>query len=150
MSDLTELSYLPNFLQPNANTIVTGDFVEADVAAIQSAGVEHVINFLADDEMTFDEKAAFESAGIAYTHLPIASEDDLRQVTMMAFDKTLRQYHGKKTLMHCKTGNRVGAAVALRAGWLRGRKMDTALAQGKAHGLTGWEAQVNKRLLVPW
>ena len=39
--------------------------------------------------------------------------------------------------------------MALRAGWLRGRKMDTAMERGKQHGLTGLEEEVRMRLLVP-
>ena len=39
--------------------------------------------------------------------------------------------------------------MALRAGWLRGRKMDTAMERGRSHGLTKLEDEVYKRLLVP-
>lgn len=85
-----------------------------------------------------------------YEQLPIGGADDLKQLKILAFDNILRQYHGKKVAMHCGSGNRAGAAMALRAGWLRGRKMDTAMERGRSHGLDdSLEQEVHNRLLVP-
>ena len=81
--------------------------------------------------------------------LPISGAKELKQLKILAFDNVLRQHHGKKVAMHCGSGNRVGAAIALRAGWLRGRKMDTAMERGRSHGLTKLEQEVHNRLLVP-
>ena len=117
--------------------------------ALAKAGVELVINLQTDEELEFDEAAAVKHAGMAYEHLPINGSADLKQLNILAFDKILRQYHGKKIAMHCATGNRAGAAMALRAGWLRGRKMDTAMDSGRTHGLTILEEEVRNRFLVP-
>ncbi|WP_131669048.1 beta-lactamase hydrolase domain-containing protein [Psychrobacter pygoscelis] len=136
-------------LQPNDNTIVCGALDEEKVKALAEAGVQHIINLQPDDELDFDEAAAAERFGMTYSHLPISGADDLKQVNLLAFDRILREHHGKKIAMHCQSGNRVGAAVALRAGWLRGRKMETALERGRAHGLTTLEEEVHNRLLVP-
>lgn len=135
--------------QPDEMTVVCGMLDTDKVKALAAAGVEHVINMQSDDELAFDEAQAVLAAGMSYSHLPISHVDDLNQVNMLNFDKILRQYHGKKVAIHCSNGDRVGAAVALRSGWLRGRKMDTALARGEAHGLTTLTDEVYKRLLVP-
>lgn len=140
---------LDNAKFPDANTVVTGKLSPEKIAKIAEAGIEHIINLQPDSELSFDEKSAVEAAGIHYTHLPISGADDLKQVNLLEFDKALRAHHGKKTLLHCGSGNRVGACMALRAGWLRGRKMDTAMERGKQHGLTGLEEEVRMRLLVP-
>lgn len=140
---------LENAKFPDANTVVTGKLTPEKVAKIAEAGIEHIINLQPEDELSFDEKAAVEAQGMVYTHLPISGADDLKQLNLLEFDKALRANHGKKTLMHCGSGNRVGACVALRAGWLRGRKMDTAMQRGKDHGLTSLEDEVHMRLLVP-
>ena len=137
------------YFRPDDNTIVCGALDEEKVAALAAAGVELVLNLQPDDELNFDERAAVERAGMHYEQLPISGAKDLKQLNILAFDNILRQYHGKKTVMHCGTGNRAGAAVALRAGWLRGRKMDTALERGRSHGLTKLEEEVHNRLLVP-
>ncbi|WP_319800145.1 beta-lactamase hydrolase domain-containing protein [Psychrobacter sp. I-STPA6b] len=136
---------------PDEQTVVTGALSPEQIAHIAASGVEHVINFQPESELTFDEKSAVEAHGMSYSHLPITGAEDLKQVNLLEFDKILRQHHGQRILMHCSTGNRVGACVALRQGWLRGRKMDTAMKRGKEHGLSSasLEEEVYKRLLVP-
>lgn len=138
-----------HYFRPDTNTIVCGALDKQKVAALAEAGVELVINLQADSELSFDESLAVEQAGMQYEHLPINGAADLKQLNILAFDNILRQAHGKKTALHCGSGNRVGAAIALRAGWLRGRKMDTAMARGRSHGLSSLEQEVHNRLLVP-
>lgn len=140
---------LDNAKFPDANTVVTGKLSPEKITKIAEAGIEHIINLQPESELSFDEKSAVEAAGIHYTHLPIAGAEDLKQINLLEFDKALRAHHGKKTLLHCGSGNRVGACIALRAGWLRGRKMDTAMQRGKEHGLDSLEEEVRMRLLVP-
>lgn len=142
-------SIVEPYFRPDDNTIVCGALDDEKVAALAAAGVELVLNLQPDDELNFDERAAVERAGMHYEQLPISGAKDLKQLNILAFDNILRQYHGKKTVLHCGSGNRAGAAVALRAGWLRGRKMDTALERGRSHGLTKLEEEVHNRLLVP-
>lgn len=137
------------YFRPDANTIVCGALDDTKVIALAKAGIELVINLQPDDELSFDESAAVARAGMQYEHLPINGVADLKQLKILAFDNILRQHHGKKIALHCGSGNRVGAAIALRAGWLRGRKMDTAMERGRSHGLTKLEDEVYKRLLVP-
>ncbi|MER2164065.1 MAG: sulfur transferase domain-containing protein [Psychrobacter alimentarius] len=142
-------SVIEPYFRPDANTVVCGALDEEKVAALAKAGIDVVINLQPDEELSFDEAAAVERAGMGYEHLPISSAADLKQLKILAFDNILRQHHGKKIAVHCGSGNRVGAAIALRAGWLRGRKMDTAMERGRSHGLTKLEDEVFKRLLVP-
>ncbi|WP_352258166.1 sulfur transferase domain-containing protein [Psychrobacter sp. TB55-MNA-CIBAN-0194] len=137
------------YFRPDDNTIVCGALDDEKVVALAQAGVELVINLQADDELNFDESSAVEQSGMHYEHLPIGGAADLKQLKILAFDNILRQNHGKKIVVHCGTGNRVGAAIALRAGWLRGRKMDTAMERGRSHGLTKLAEEVHNRLLVP-
>ncbi len=136
-------------LTPENNIVVTGALQAENVDILQQAGVEWVINLQPDEELTFDEKQTIEQVGINYTQIPIKGAEDLKQTVIMQFDQAIRHAQGKQTLIHCKSGNRVGAVVALRAGWLRGRKIDTAIERGKAYGLTGLEQEVHNRLLVP-
>lgn len=141
---------LEPYFRPDEQTIVCSALDEAKVVALANAGVELVINLQPNAELEFDEAAAVKQAGMHYEQLPIADADDLKQLNILAFDNLLRQYHGKKIAMHCKSGSRVGAAMALRAGWLRGRKIETAMARGYSHGLTAmFEEEVHNRLLVP-
>ena len=140
---------LPDAKFPNPKTVVTGALDVDKVARLAESGVDVVFNLQPEEELEFAEAEAVEANGMTYEHLPIADANDLKQVNLLNFDRILRQHQGKTMLIHCKSGNRVGACMALRAGWLRGRKMDTAIEQGKEHGLTGLEDEVFNRLLVP-
>lgn len=140
---------LDPYFRPDEQTIVCGALDNEKVTALANAGVELVINLQPDDELSFDEAAAVEQAGMHYQQLAIRGVEDLKQLNILAFDNILHQYHGKKIAMHCQSGNRAGAAIALRAGWLRGRKMETAMERGRSHGLTNLEQEVHNRLLVP-
>ena len=143
-------SILTPYHRPDEQTIVCGALDDEKVQALAKAGVELVINLQPDEELSFDEGAAVIQAGMAYEQLPIDGAADLKQLNILAFDNILRQYHGKKIAMHCSSGSRVGAATALRAGWLRGRKMETAMARGFSYGLTeNLEQETHNRLLVP-
>lgn len=137
------------YFRPDERTIVCGALDDDKIAGLAKAGVELVINLQPDDELKFDEAHAVKQAGMSYEQLPISGAKDLKQLNILAFDNILRQHHGKKVVIHCGSGNRVGAASALRAGWLRGRKMDTAMARGYSHGLGSLEEEVRNRLLVP-
>lgn len=145
---------LPNFIQVDKTTMVCTTVSTAQSQLILDSDITHIVSFIPTSAQTFDEKAIFSTK--TYSHIPIINKDDLKQLTIMNFDKALRMYHGQMTLLMATNINFIGAAVALRAGWLRGRKMDTAIERGKAHGLAmdnddgfDWENETKMRLLVP-
>ncbi|BBI68284.1 hypothetical protein PKHYL_24750 [Psychrobacter sp. KH172YL61] len=104
------------------------------VAALAKAGVELVINLQSEDELSFNESAAVERAGMSYEHLPINGAEELKQLKILAFDNILRQYHGKKMAIHCGSGNRVGLplhyaqAGCVVARWIRLWSVDVVTA----------------------
>jgi hypothetical protein len=48
--------------------------------------------------------------------------------------------------VHCASGNRVGAMMALREAWLRGATSEHALEVGRTWGMKGLEPDVNALL----
>jgi uncharacterized protein (TIGR01244 family) len=112
-----------------------------------AAGVRTVIDLRPDAETPdLDEKSVVEKTGVAYRSLPIAGKGGLTKENVAAFDKLLQEAGNGKVLMHCASGNRVGAMMALRARWLQGRNAEESLAIGKAAGLTGLAADVSQLL----
>ena len=79
-----------------------------------------------------------------YVAFPIASEDDVSFESARELDELLQQYPGP-VLVHCASGNRVGALLALRAS-LNGADEEQALELGRKGGLTRLEELVRKRL----
>jgi len=62
------------------------------------------------------------------------------------FDQLLAK-SPRPVLIHCSSGNRVGAMLALRAK-LNGASSDQALAFGIAGGLTGSKAAIEQKLAL--
>ena len=111
------------------------------------AGIRNVINLRpASETPDFDEANAVRAAGMNYESLPIASADDLNRANVDRFDALLKKQEGTPSLVHCASSNRVGALMALRAGWIKGQSVDEAVAVGKQWGLASLEPVVREKL----
>jgi len=138
---------MPNTSRPAPQRIAAGAVEAQDVAGLRAAGVERVINLRTDAETPgFDEAAAMRAAGIDYESLPIKGADGLTRENVERFAQLLAESGDELTLVHCGGSNRVGALVALQAGWLEHRPLEEAVAEGKRWGLSGLEPEVRKRL----
>jgi uncharacterized protein (TIGR01244 family) len=120
--------------------------VEA-IARLKSAGITTVIDLRPDAETPdLDEKSVAEAAGLKYRSLPIASPADLTRENVKRFDQLLKDSQDEEVLVHCASGNRVGAMMALRAAWVQGKSTEEALAIGQAAGMTGMTEAVKAKL----
>ena len=141
--------HIPNLAQPADNCYCGGMVDQAALVAARDAGVRHVVNLRPDAETPdFNEAEAVAAIGLIYHHLPIAGPDDLNDANVRRFDEVMGEVGDESALVHCASGNRVGALFALRAGWLKGQAPDAALALGRSHGLTKMEPAVAKLLGV--
>ena len=118
---------------------------EAALEVFADAGYATVIDLRGEGEdRGFDEAAVVEGLGLHYVALPIENSDAVSFENARKLDELLQQYPGP-VLVHCGSGNRVGALLALRAS-LGGADDDSALALGREGGLTGLESLVQERL----
>ncbi|WP_129649385.1 beta-lactamase hydrolase domain-containing protein [Peristeroidobacter agariperforans] len=133
-------------VSPSPGIIAAGRLKPEDIAQLNDAGIEHVIDLTPDDETPdFDEANAVRSAGINYSNLPVRGAADLTRENAIAFDRMMRNAK-RPVLVHCASGNRVGAIAALRAAWLEGQSEEDAIAIGKTWGLKGLEPEVRERI----
>lgn len=137
---------LSRFANPTKHIHTGGRITAEDLPALRAAGITHVIDLTPDAETPdFDEAAAVRAAGLSYANLPIAGAADLNRESVDAFDQLLRGAQGP-TLVHCASGNRVGALAALRAAWLQGAEQEAAIAEGRRWGLRSLEGKVREQL----
>ena len=142
----TEVLAVAGALTPEPGIFASGRLDAADVERIAGSGIGHVIDLTLDHETPeFDEAAAMHAAGVGYSNLPVSGADDLERDHVLAFDALLQEAE-RPLLVHCASGNRVGAMAALRAAWVEGKPMDEAIAIGKAWGLAGLEPEVRERI----
>src|SRR5690606_5079550 len=131
---------------PTPNIHTGGRITAEDLPALRAAGITHVIDLTPDAETPdFDEAAAVRAAGLSYDNIPIAGAADLSPASVTAFDQLLRGTDGP-TLVHCASGNRVGALAALRAAWLKDADEEAAIAEGRRWGLRSLEGEVRTQL----
>lgn len=139
------LASLPRYVALSPQRHVSGQPTAEAIAQLRSAGITTVIDLRPDEETPdMDEKAVAAKSGLKYRALPIAGAADLTRENVVRFDRLLKETASENTLIHCASGNRVGAMLALQARWLQGKSAEESLAIGKAGGMTSLAAEVQK------
>lgn len=95
----------------------------------------------AGEERGLDEPAAVEGLGMQYVPFPI-SRSDINLEMAGELDALLKQFDGP-VLLHCGSGNRVGALLALRE-FLDSEDAEQALQTGRDGGMTSLESSVKE------
>jgi uncharacterized protein (TIGR01244 family) len=127
-------------------TIVsTGQPDQAVLEAARDAGFVAVIDLRTDGEdRGMDETAVVAAAGMEYVSIPVAGASGITFENAKLLDEALAGIDGP-VFLHCRSGNRVGALMALRAS-AAGASDEDAIAVGKAAGLGSLEAAVVEQL----
>ena len=113
---------------------------------ISDAGYGVVIDMRmpGEDRGIDDERAAVEARGMTYITLPIDGRNGITYENASKLNEILADVD-TPAFVHCGSGNRAGAVLALRAK-LNGADDETAVEAGKQTGLTGLEDVVRQRL----
>lgn len=113
-----------------------GQPTEADLAALAKAGTRRVITLRKPGELKdFDEKARAGELGLEYVELTFATPAELDDATYAKGRELLRQASETPTLLHCASGNRVGALWVAYRVLDEGVAWDAAFAEAQAVGL---------------
>lgn len=138
---------LMNRTQPDENLVIGGQPTPADLAQASAAGIEVIVNLRGPGEANdFDQAELIEALGMSYVRLPISNADDLSRENVAAFGEILENLGDRPALMHCASGNRVGALFALHAGMFEGKDTEAAIEYGRERGLGNLDEEVRKRL----
>lgn len=142
-----ELSrYIPQLRHPGGQLYTGGQPGPQAWTALAKAGVHTVINLRPSSETPGrDEAAEVRAAGLTYVNVPIEGPGTLGRGPVSALWQALDGIKGP-VLVHCGSGNRCGAMLALAEAWHRGAEPGEALEAGRRAGLTGWEPEVRKLL----
>ena len=137
---------------PNACTLgglcTGGRPAPEHLAKAAHLGVKVVVNLCPPAESPgFDEAAVVASLGMSYVNIPVAGAGDLTPANVALLAAAL-EGHGEqhRALLHCASGNRVGAMLALKAKQIDGKSTAEALDIGRAAGLKGLEPVVMQLL----
>ena len=97
-----------------------------------------------EDRGIDDFPGVVEATGMKYVAFPVVDADEINFETAARLDEMLSGMEGP-VLLHCASGNRVGALLALRES-LRGADDESAIAFGKDAGMTRLEPRVRELL----
>lgn len=135
----------PATVLPNTGYLSSGQPDTAALTAIAAAGYQGVIDLRTPGEPRgYAEASAVRSLGMRYESLPVAGAADVTFKNAALLDALLASFDGP-VFMHCSSGNRVGALLALRAK-AAGASDEEALTVGRTAGLTQLEGAVRQRL----
>lgn len=127
------------FAQPRPGLYSTGQPGELQLQAAAAAGINTVIDLRAVDEHRgFDEAPAVTRSGMRYVSLPIADAADVDDENARVLHQMLAQA-SEPVLVHCASGNRAGALLALMHARVEDAGIEQALAFGRAAGMTSLE-----------
>lgn len=136
---------------PNARVVgdvlTGGQPTPEDLRAAKEAGYAAVISLQTSGEEGVGAlQEAAEEIDLPYHAIEVAGADDVTAERARELHETLAEV-GRPVIVHCGSGNRVGALFALRAHQLEGKTPEEALAIGKQIGLTeALEPVVRERL----
>lgn len=134
----------------NIYWVLSDQLPSAEVLA--EAGLSAVIKLTDCDAATYKtpEVTRSESAELHSYELPITEIDDLIQLNIMRLDELLRRYIAhSKVLITGDDPELIASSLALRLGWLRGRRIDKCVELAEQHGVTTMRQELFNRLLVP-
>ena len=133
-----------NGRMPMDGLLTGGQPTDEQLAVLAEAGFRTVINLRQPDERgTVGEAEKVAQLGMTYVALPIGGVDDLSEENAIALAAALDEA-ARPALLHCGSGNRVGALLALKALWLDGAGAEEAMEVGRQAGLTRLEPAVRK------
>ena len=133
---------------PMPGVLSGGQPTREQIAAAGQAGFRTVINLRSDTEPGFEWEAdSVAQHGMRYVLIPVTGADGLSRKNVERVDAALREAaKSGPVLLHCGSGNRIGAILALREHWLAGADPEAALAYGVQTGLTRLEPKTRELL----
>jgi len=135
-----------NLSTPDANVFASGQPSQEQLEVLAKSGVKHIISLRPSSELDWDEAALAKSLGMEFHHIPVAGAGDVTSDNARTLDELLKSLDGQPTLVHCASSNRVGALRAMSAAETAGEPLESAIATGKAWGLTSLEPAVRTAL----
>ncbi|MBZ0112747.1 MAG: hypothetical protein K8J08_09810 [Thermoanaerobaculia bacterium] len=143
---------IPNVRIPSEGVITGGQPTPEALKSAAEHGYTTIVDLRGEGEdRGFDERALVESLGMRYVAIPISGASDLSEESARELAAALpSDGSGEGMIMvHCASGNRVGALFALKAHYVDGTPAEDALELGFDAGMTGLSDAIRDQLGLP-
>ena len=139
---------ITNLIATEATVFSSGQPTKAQIELVAKAGIKHIVNLRPTSEQDWDEGGYVQSLGVQYHHIPVADIEDVTSDNAKSLHQLLASFGKEPVLVHCSSGNRVGALIAVAEHEINGRDTEEAIAEGRRWGLTKMEPAVREKLLA--
>jgi len=136
---------LRNGKAPFEGLLTGGQPTAEQLETLAGLGYKTIINMRGPGEKDSTDPALVESLGMAYVSIPITGAPDVSEENARKLTEALGTGEDP-VVVHCASGNRVGALFAMKAYYVDGKTAEEALALGKAAGVTRLEPVVRQKL----
>jgi len=138
---------VPNAVMPFDDLLIGGQPTQEDLRRAADAGYNTVVNLRPDDELPawYTRRFIEDELGLRYRQIPVADAEDVTQENAEQLAAIVDNANLRPVLLHCSSGNRVGALFAARAYYLAGEDVEQALQVGRTSGLTRLEAPLREQ-----
>lgn len=133
---------LPNARQVTGGLISAGQPSAEQLELAAEAGVRTIVNLCSPGECGWDEAEVVRELGMCYINIPVCGAPDINEANAGKLHEVLRDKANYPMVVHCGSGNRVGALLALQAFFMEGCDVEEAVEKGRQAGLTMLEAHV--------
>ena len=139
---------LPNRQVPFGDVLTGGQPTFDQIKKASETGFKTVINLRTDNELPdpAQEKVWVEGSGMKYFHIPVAVTEGFTPQNAKVFAEALSKHENYPLIVHCKSGERVGAMFALKAFHIDEKEIEEALLIGERAGLIKLAPTVKKIL----
>ncbi len=129
---------LPNGQVPFDGILTGGQPTFEQIKQAGETGFRTVINLRTDKELPdpAQELIWVNGAGMKYIHIPVAGAEGFTREKTMEFAGAISKPENYPLIVHCKSGQRVGAMFALKAFHIDEKSIEESLSVGERAGLT--------------
>ena len=146
--DIASLEII-NVRMPSDHLVTGGQLTQEQMVALREEGYETFINLRPVDEKGTGWEEEFSAAeGISFTRIPVAGAAGVTRESAERLAEALSSSESG-AVVYCKSGNRVGALLALKAHFVDGQSPEDALQFGLDAGMTRLEPLVRELLELP-
>jgi protein tyrosine phosphatase (PTP) superfamily phosphohydrolase (DUF442 family) len=128
---------IKNLVQSADNAFSGGQPSQVDLSIMKDGGIQHVVNLRPSSEQDWNEGEIVEALGMSYHQVDVAGADDLSLANAQKFGTLINSFGSEPYFVHCASGNRVGALIAINEAIANGKDIEEAIEIGKQWGLKG-------------
>ncbi len=138
---------IPNAKIHETYLLVGGQPTVEHLRAASEAGYKSIVNLRSGKEKAeVDQQTVVEGLGMRYVHIPIAGGTDMNLENAKLLADAVADPALLPSMVHCASGNRVGALFAIKAAMLDDKSTEQAMELGLSAGMTRLEPAVRKLL----